>query len=120
MSATLSFLTFEQWVAANPEVVVETRRVCERCKGRGWNVCLDCDGSGTYECEECGSEVSCRRCVEGKATCQHCLGTGNVNDAAVLYDRQLERDRKALNEYSKLFLAGRAAKCTGREIPDCD
>lgn len=76
---TFKHLTYEEWIAENPEVEQEIV------------VCPDCGGSGVDECPCCGHEIDCERCD----------GSGHIVDARRLYREQLENDKRAIKKFMK-------------------
>lgn len=72
------FMSFEQWLAANPELA-ESQEPCPNCDGDGWKFC-----------EHCGSEMDC----------EFCKGKGKVSNARKLYDEQRQRDEERLKRYN--------------------
>ena len=71
--------TYEQWKAINPDAL-EEEVDCSLCQGFGDSVCL-----------ECNSEIDC----------PDCEGSGRVKDARSLYNKQLEEDRKRVEDFNK-------------------
>ncbi len=72
------FLTFDEWVKANPEVVDELTHDCD-----------ECDGSGQIECPECGHI----------AACDDCGGSGKISEVREEYKRQLKIDKARLEKW---------------------
>ena len=53
--------------------------------------CEWCDGIGISECDECVSEIEC----------PDCNGSGKVNIGRQEYNKQLVKDKKAVEEFLK-------------------
>lgn len=75
--AELEIVSYEEWIKAHPEVLLEE------------SPCPECYGDGTSECEECGHE----------SDCPECEGTGKILTARMIYEQQLHRDHAALARY---------------------
>lgn len=120
------FMTYEQWLAANPDMAAlheEEPEPCEECDGDGTVACMECLGETTktciecngigslrgeteeelsVECSVCGGNglVDCPECGgEGHYDCEECGGTGEIDPARVIYDEQLAADKQKLEEF---------------------
>lgn len=78
---TFQYMTYEQWLKANPEVEMEEED------------CPDCDGTGEVTCHCCGHEHDCDKCD----------GIGVVKGAKQMYLEQLAKDKEAVARFSKAF-----------------
>jgi RecJ-like exonuclease len=78
MPTTFTFLTFEQWKQANPDVV-DIEDTCDECGGDGMHTC------------DCGDTHDCG----------YCSGTGKIKEVAIedIYNRQLAKDKAKLEKY---------------------
>lgn len=76
-----SFLTYEQWIAENPDALLEQTE-CEKCHG-----------DGVVECWHCYN----------KTECEECEGSGMVNTAKQQYKDRLEREKVELEKWQKVF-----------------
>lgn len=78
---TPNFMTYEEWLKANPDIKEEETE----------ETCTECGGDGEVECWHCGSAMDCEACD----------GTGKVKgyESHKLYEQQIERDKKILAKY---------------------
>lgn len=74
MATTFTFLTFEEWVVANPDISDDEESECPHC-----------DGEGEHECE-CGDTHPCGNCD----------GTGKTGDGAT--QKEKYKIQKAIDE----------------------
>ncbi len=74
---TLKHMTYEEWLAANPDAVDQEED------------CEECDGSGEVTCSECGQVYDCDKCG----------GTGKSVSARDLYEAQLKADKEKLARF---------------------
>jgi hypothetical protein len=82
---TIEHLDIEQWILTIPDLDKSQINIV---------TCDECNGTGIATCDSCGH----------KAPCTYCLGEGEITDYGiyeVLYDEQLEKDKKAFKCYIK-------------------
>jgi hypothetical protein len=78
----VKFLSFAQWMKANPELVKESLEECECCDGTG--ICND------STCDDFGSLHICE-------SCEHEDSTGRLK---LIYERQKKEDAAKWAEYA--------------------
>lgn len=65
-------LTFEEWITQNPYLA--TLQI----------ECRNCNGTGQDECFNCGHSIECETCD----------GSGTVEGARILYEEQIDEDKR--------------------------